>query len=365
MPRRSLVLFLLLSIPLALRGEDSLVPQAGLLVLRNGQILEGEITRAGDYYVVTLGATGEIRLPAAEVEGRFGSMDDAYRAKRDALPDRGADPHLDLAEWCLRHNLKRHCAEQLIAAMRKEPAHPKIRELEQRLTLSAQGPPPASAKLPTTSATVGAEQLEETIRSLPSASVEKFSGVVQPLLLNRCGAGQCHGPNSKAQLRLLKPPAGQVASQRFTQRNLYAVLQQIDQAHPEASPLLVMPQRRHGTALSAVFDKHNQKQLEELTAWVKGTFPTRTVAQPASIGSARPATLSQPAPANTSGQSPAPAAAEEDEQYPGEGETSRRIEAKRPDLSSPVAGGPAAVFVPRDPYDAEIFNRRFEKPADR
>ena len=39
-------------------------PEEGLLVLRNGRVLRGRITRIGDRFAVALGENGEIRLPA-------------------------------------------------------------------------------------------------------------------------------------------------------------------------------------------------------------------------------------------------------------------------------------------------------------
>src|SRR5688572_17600789 len=96
-------------------GEPSLVPQHGLLLLRNGHILQGEITQAGDFYVVILGKTSEIRLPTKEVEAQVASLDEAYELKRHGLFGRGAGPHLDLADWCLRQNMHLRCQEQLAA----------------------------------------------------------------------------------------------------------------------------------------------------------------------------------------------------------------------------------------------------------
>lgn len=324
----------------------ALTPQAGLLVLRNGHVLAGEITRAGDYYVVTLGSTGEVRMPADEVEFQCGSMAEAYARKREAMTGSGSRPHLELAAWCLRHNLHEQCAEQLAGAKALEAGHPDIAALERRLEL-AQAPvktKQAVVQTAVAATTLSPEELEKKISALPKASVERFSAIVQPILLNRCGANQCHGPNSKSEFRLLKPPAGQAASRRFTQRNLYATLSQIDVSDPDASPLLVMPQRRHGTALTAVFDRHTQGQLTELATWVKASLGSNVrdsarVAVPATIA-ADGATLSQP-----------DAGSAQKEESAVDPNAVQSIEATRA-----AAGG---TFVPRDPYDPEIFNRRF------
>ena len=355
-PHYALALLALLAWPLAAGGQTSLTPHAGLLVLRNGQVLEGEITQAGDYYIVTLGGTSEIRIKASEVEAVCGSLDEAYEFKAGHLSGGGAKPHLELAEWCLRHHLHARCAQQLVAAMRHEPDNPNLKLLERRLEFAAQQPK-ASRETATTasSAVVSSEQIEKAIRELPRGSIEKFSAIVQPILLNRCGANQCHGPNSKAEFRLLRPAPGQVASRRFTERNLYAAIQQLDASQPQASPLLALPQRRHGSALSAIFDKQSQKQLSELAAWVQLTLAAPPTS-PATIPGGT-STLSQPTP-STSGPPTAPQA-----DNPPKSQPSPNVRAMKPAVVvDELKVGPASDrFVPRDRFDPEIFNRRYLK----
>jgi hypothetical protein len=324
-------------------------------VLRNGQVLAGQITRAGDFYIVTLGATGEVRLPVADVEFECSSLDEAYVQKRDNIFPRGVKGHLDLAEWCLRHRLLSASAEQLVAAMKLEPNHPRIAELDRRITLAAESPAEAIARSGTSTAMVSAEQMEQRLRELPPLSVEKFSAVVQPILLNRCGANQCHGPNSKAEFRLLKPPPGQNANRRFTQRNLYAALELIDQSQPQASPILTMPQRRHGSALAAIFDKHSQKQLDELASWVGQTLVQSKSVVPATIPTGDQPTLLQAGP-----REPAAGTQASGEHPAASGDTT--VKAMRPqvdDLTATPKANTGERFVPRDEFDPEIFNRRF------
>lgn len=325
----------------------------GLLLLRNGNILEGQIVQAGDYFVVVLG-TSEIRLPAKDVEAQVASRDEAYQLRKFGMFGQGATPHLNLAEWCLRQELFARCQEQLTEARRIDPENPKILEVERRLEF-ARAPRPAAAApgaKPISSVTVRADDLEKVIRSLPKSSVERFAAVVQPVLLNRCGANQCHGTNSKADFHLLRPAAGQAATLRFTQRNLYATLQYIDSGNPDESPLLTLPQKPHGSSLTSVFDKHTQRQLDELKAWVRMTVATPEPTAPATIPADEPATLSQPA--ATPATAPSASAAES---------ALPKVPAMRPavgEASNNAAGSPTkGTFVPRDPFDPEIFNRRF------
>src|SRR5262245_40344147 len=194
--RYALVMLIAAALCCAVQGQTSLAPEAGVLSLKNGQIIEGNITRAGDYYIVTKGEGSELRLKTDEVEAFCATLLEAYEFKERHLSGLSARSHLELAKWCLRHGLYDKCAEQLAAAEHVEPGHPQIAELQTRLKLiveTTQPPAPAS----NTAAGIAPDELEKAVRALPKASVEKFGAIVQPILLNRCGANQCHGPNAK------------------------------------------------------------------------------------------------------------------------------------------------------------------------
>ena len=84
------------------------------------------------------------------------------------------------------------------------------------------------------------------------------------------------GPRpSRAARGLLRPPPGQIVSRRFTQRNLYSTLKYLDRTSPDNSPLVLLPQQRHGNSFAAVFDKHSSNQLAELAAWARGQLKLR------------------------------------------------------------------------------------------
>jgi hypothetical protein len=343
----ALIVLLALAIGRAACGQTPLAPQSGVLVLRNGHVLHGDVTRAGDYYIVSQGEGSELRLKSDDVELFCGSLDEAYEFKVRHLSGISAKPHLELAKWCMRNGMYDRCSEQIAAAMQAEPDNRDVKELETRLKLIVDSPPePTPAKA---APTVAADELERALRDLPRGSVEKFGTNVQPILLNRCGLNKCHGPNTESQFRLLRPPPGQIVSRRYTQRNLYATLRYLDASNPEASPLVALPQQRHGNSLSAVFDKHSASQLAELVAWAKITVTPSAImasSHPQTIAPPE-TTLSQPA----SGNGSAPSS-------PGH-ESSVRV--MRPPLEQPTATSDAATkqAAPRDRFDADIFNRRY------
>lgn len=339
-------------------AQTSVLPQAGVLVLRNGQVLEGEITRAGDFYVVTPGPGSEIKLDANQVELHCSSLLEAYDFKAAHVSSFSAKSRIELAKWCLRQGLQKQCTEQLAIAATIEPGSSQVKEVEARLKLLQETPPPPVA---TQHTGIAAADLEESIRTLPRGSVEKFQTVVQPILLNRCGANQCHGPNAKSEFRLLRPPQGQIVSKRFTQRNLHASLKYLDRTNPDNSPLVLQPLQRHGNSLAPVFDKHSMNQFAELVTWARLTTgssstPQPVAATPATI-SAVNATLSQPT--TTAGSAP-PAITEQSE--PPTGTVGTRV--MRPPFDDPSKPRPKAALPQqefRDRFDPEIFNRQYHQ----
>jgi hypothetical protein len=356
-----LAILLALLLPASLASQlcaqelANLSPQAGLLVLRNGQLLRGEITKAGDNYIVTIGVGGEVKIAAKEVEAQCADIEAAYDYKLRRLSGDGAAPHLDLAEWCLRHNLHRHCAEQLSLALAAEPENKRIVAIDRRLQLALQAP--ATTKATQSNSTiVSADQLEKTLRELPKGSLERFSTIVQPILNNRCATSHCHGATSPSEFVLLRAPAGLNSPQRFTQRNLYAVLQFVDRNDPLNSPLFTKPQSPHGSGTTAAFDARNRAQLQELQTWLEQIAYRKESPPPATIDpqSAQLTTPLRATPGERSSDGVTTASAE----TPSTGVVPPKAS---PSATTPVAAPSPAnkAWQPRDPFDAEIFNRRY------
>ena len=332
-------------------AAQSLAPQSGLLVLKNGQVLEGDITRAGDYYVVTRGEGYELRPKADDVECFCASLVEAYEFKARRLSGVSVRPRVELARWCLRYNLIDQCRDQLAEAELTDPGDSQVKELKSRLAILQETP--ATPIAPAATPTIPVEALENSLASLPRGSIERFGAIVQPILLNRCGANQCHGPNSKSQFKLLRPPPGQIVSRRFTQRNLYATLRQLNPSAPDQSPLVIKAEQRHGSSLTPVFDKHTANQFAELVAWARMTAAPSAAAPGARPASITPitSTLSQPAVS----QPPAPAPS-------ADGQSSATaVQAMRPALGPDSPAKSTASPGPRDRFDPEIFNRRYHR----
>jgi hypothetical protein len=329
-------------------------PVRGLVLLHNGEVIEGKITKFQDLYLVDLDH-GRIRLKQSDVELVCSSLADGYQQKRAKIQVGNIHDHLELAQWCLRHNLLGPASVELADATTADPKNPMIGALQHRLKMAMEPPPPAAVKN-TAAQGPSNDELDRMLRAVPRAAVETFTQNVQPVLLNRCASSGCHGSQSTSPLKLYRA-AGAASSRRATQRNLYSVLQFIDYANPSASRLLTASSQAHGTAKHPVFSEREGVQFQHLVDWANQLAGRPLSNPPASIARGGPAKVVEPLfddaapdalPRESRNARPMTAA-------------ERRHTAHRPGTAAkqPEEATPAAFDQPADPTDPDVFNRRY------
>jgi hypothetical protein len=351
---------------------------SGVLVLRNGSVLNGQVVRAGDHYLIT-GEGVETRLRAGDVDFFCRDLKEAYARKRLLLQPEDWEARFSLAHWCLRLDLLDGAQEQVAAIQAVAPKSRRAEALagqiaDRRNELA--NPRPKSDAGP---AGPRSSDLELLVRGLPSNTVANFTDVIQPLLLNNCAAAGCHGARSTAQFRLLKPSRG--PSRRLTHRNLHATVAWIDRADPARSRLLTAAGDPHGGLSLPIFSRAKATHYRQLAAWVS-SFGSASAAE-----AAEPVTVSHAVPLAMSPLSESAAM----RPIANRAGSLRRMGSGRsnaPDMSAPtgaqsdvaqaawfeeqpanqvVAARPARTPAPRggDPLDPEVFNRQFApaKPA--
>ncbi|MBN2475711.1 MAG: hypothetical protein JXB62_13950 [Pirellulales bacterium] len=331
------------------------IPQKGVLLLRNGQTIEGQIARAGDLYYVAL-PNGEIRVKTADVEFSCRDIEEGYRRKRAAVPSGSAHDHLRLARWCLQHDLPGHAARELADAFQADPNHPMIPILERRLTLAVQKPVDRPKETRPPDPTPQPEDLERMTRGMPPGSVEEFTQTIQPLLVNHCAAAACHGPGTTAEYKLLRMPVGHPPSRLLTQRNLHATLQWIDRDRPAANRLLEAALHPHGTSKAPIFTSQQTDQYRRIAQWV-----AQVAAQPAADVPATVSTREKPPVRAMTSDKPGSLIPDRAARPMAEPQGRLKPSVKDPfGKTFPVhADAPGSDFVPLDPFDPEIFNRQF------
>ncbi len=234
------VLSLLPAVPAWADAPLYSTPQQGLLLLRNGQLLEGKITPTGDRFYVEL-ASGKVWVKSVDVEVHCRTLDEGYWLKRSAMPLGVVQSHLDLAQWCIQHMLLGHAADELRDALRIDPQHPRIELLERRLKLAQQKAPATVVEAAPQSAP-SADDLDRLVRGMPAGAVEIFTTSIQPLLVNNCTSAGCHGPAAEKEPRFVRVAPGRT-TKRLTQRNLHTALTLVNREKPLESPLLTVPAR--------------------------------------------------------------------------------------------------------------------------
>lgn len=328
----------------------------GVLVLRNGNVLCGVVQQVGDYYrIESAGAT--LQVPQSQVEMRCRTVDEAYELRRSARGGSTADSHVELAYWCLRHDLLEHAARELLDARTLDPGHPALASLELQLEQivqiranrqqsAARAPVAASAPRPATTLPT-----ESPMFDVSTEAREQFVRRIQPMLIHTCATGGCHQPGSARRLQLNRWAIDGNGNATFVRRNLAAVVEQIRQEDPAASPLLDYARQEHGApqgALSKPLEPHQQTLLVDWMNEAAGYQPQDAVDASLPIESdAADATI---VPERTAERAAA-----------GMKGAPRGLEPPLPAALTPAVAAaplPPGPFVPRDPFDAEIFNRR-------
>ena len=315
-------------------GTGAAPTNSAVVILRNGNYVTGQVTNLGDRYQIHMSSGGKVQISKKRVEFVAKSLDDAYLRKRDQLPQNSLKARIALAQWCLTVRLYDRAADQVLAVWRIDPRSRQLRALEQRLAAVARKRK-AIEHVANAAQKAAAKQRKKryTVAPLPPGAVQQFTLTIQPILLNRCSQSSCHGSSSTSKFRLIRPARGYLLKRRATQRNLQAALRWVDRENPSASPLIQLPSAPHGTAKTSVFEgKFEVVQRKRLLDWIQTLVTSQKdktkTAAPTAIKKKK-STLSQP-------------------DVDSEAE-----------FQAPIG---KEKFVPKDPFDPQIFNRKFFPP---
>lgn len=321
------------------------------LVLLSGEVIQGEVSQLDDRYLVVL-PTGRIFVPVSNVEVVCKSMAEAYRFRRSKMGQGQAQDHAELAQWCQRHGLDSEAQEQLQIAKRLDPNHPIVGLVERRLTVAKRSPKATSTEETPTEPTP--QQLADFAAGLPYGTVETFTRVVQPLLINRCATAGCHTDRSDNEFRLERSRPGTPLGQTSTHRNLLATLKLVDSTAPEQCELLRPTKCPHRLSTDAVLSLSKTGQYRFLVAWVS-LLAQRT----AGLASA-PVVARQKLP-STIRTGPAESPDLQAEPVGGESLADRATKAIETPVTDTVDDSvmPAAHVQSADPFDPALFNSRY------
>lgn len=361
--------FALLSISVLIAGDGyaqvnspvATEPSKPCVLLKNQNVLFGVAQQRGEQVIVRKEDGSEIQLDRKQVACWSTSLRGLYRFRADHRYSFTVRSHLDEAQWCARYELYDLAENELQAVFRIDPGNPtatrlteRIRRDRQRKTSVASATLPAvdgsSVQLATHLQPIGeapnagprnAEPpnvpglvaLEE---SVDPGTLQHFARQIQPLLLNRCS--NCHSTDSDRKWKLETPTRGSRASSRMTHANLAATMRFVDLSNPAGSELRRRAADGHAGS-SATLGSRAIKATRALDNWLR-------TARSASV------------PMQQSQSSPAPSPNDQSVR-----QTTHVDAAQQPagDDGQSKPSGITRLPVVNNPFDPELFNRRFHR----
>jgi hypothetical protein len=274
LPRLGLVIALAVSLAgqaaaQMLHGEV----QTRFVVLKNGKVFAGEAERE-TLKVIVRTETGAV-IPFNRDEVDF--VADSIEAAADRLSNRIVDDqpqsHIQMAHWCLENRALNGAQREIHWLETWGVKSPEVDELKRRIGIArsvAQNPSaPASHNLVNESA----RQFHLVVDSIHPELRETFQSDVHMRLVNGCAAARCHG-NPAVPMRLWAEGRAGGLNTTGGQRNLIAILEQIDMANPGQSPLLNRMITAHGGQTEPAFSS-DSRDWEDVRRWVIGVAATR------------------------------------------------------------------------------------------
>ena len=244
-----------------------------ILVMLDGQIISGQITPRPDGYDVQV-AAGRIFLNSDRVRFAASSLPDPYLRMRDSISDFTPADHLALARWCLDNKLHSQARREVLDALYLDPNLDEAKRMLQSLELVGQVLPQANTgtgtsftEYPSLSDMQRSPIETRSLAGLSRSVAHSFVRDVQPLLMNKCATSGCHGVATRSQFQIVS--THRRSTPAIAERNLAAVLKQIDFSNPSASALLVVGEQPHGKMNYGAFQgRAGALQISILNAWV-------------------------------------------------------------------------------------------------
>lgn len=374
--------------------------QSHVVVLKNGNVLKGIVNDEKIRVEVRTTGASLIVLQSDEVDFICNSMFEAYQLVQASSDPNSVDAQKEVFFWCMRHRLYEQARSQidllqlmpikasdldylnrqlnvafaqknrqanskrLPLAAGEELAHPNVGDnpngevrqvnFEQDLKIlplpknlanqQLLAPMPDTVPKEPELHVASAREIEELSRSFSGKSNSQYKRHVEPQLIRNCYLGGCHNAQQK-KMPLLSFGRGVPISKRLSQRNLYSIIQYVDLEHPLESPLYQFAQTAHAGMEEPAY-KAGRNQLRILKEWLLSIATPE--AQRHHLAQQRKMAQEQNAMEN---------------RLPGEN-VIQQVGAALTDSSVPAVPNLTPrgnVFVPRDPFDPEIFNRKYRK----
>ena len=370
------------SAPAAAPSDSPSAAEASVILLSDGKILRGKVTK-DETGTVVVQKLGTIPLKKGRVEGIFASLREVYEYKRDRMAQVDPDEHLKLAHWCLKEGLKAEAKEELARVLSLVEGHPQAGAMLASIEAETHRPASVDPGVQRTSLEMPADgapgALDPEVLGLPSKRPKKlgrpvifdlppaqaarlyqeFVASVHPELQRRCAG--CHNERSESAFQLMQVQTRPALKDPVLLRNnLDVALRLVDRERPDKSELLTSSIMPHGKLNTPVLPGVNSPSYRAMARWVQGlkstpsavdpeVAPTSTAAAPRAAAPATGSFGADRGGASTEVETPAPFAAQR--------MTPSTAQPGTPYAPMPVVGGSsvtAAKDHPSVPADSDF-----------
>ena len=388
-----------------------------LVLLTNGNVLRGFVEQQFGTVIIHTAEGSRLVLSSDRIEKICESIEQALAEQRQGVQKDDVAGHRQLFHWCLKHNLLDDAQLELnqLQAMKLtaselntllQQLHSSIERNQQKdkLLPAAVSPPDnlptpvivppefEFAELPAPRQTnqssqlglieiapvsfeeagevrgsnsmIAGHELERIVKRLPNEGSSMFKKRIEPLVFRSCANAGCHDANRTA-MPLMRLGRGEANPKRMSQQNLYRVLSYVGSGEVETSPLLIAAATPHGGASASPLNIDSD-QYRMLAGWAAG------MASPASSAGILPAISSHNQEdasliADTPPIDARPLTVEvlprSNVVTPKSGDSQATgIQPKVPVI--PSLEKSHEKFLPKDPFDPEIYNRQFLKQSN-
>ena len=300
--------------PASERPAAAPTPAPTVLLLSNGDVLQGEISEDDDGYLVKL-RLGTIRRKRRDVEGTFAGFREVYAYKAGRVPRGDPDEHLRLARWCLGVKLDAEALTELKAAVALDPNNkqakgmlynvqtaaarkpgeidPGVLPASLTRTIPPAGPGGSPGVLNLANVRQEARRVDRTapiIFDLPTPVAirryQEFARFVHPQLRASCAS--CHNESSTGRFQLIPVATKQDGmNDALLKANLDATLRLVDPSNLNASALLQAALMDHPPTDRPILRGPNDPAYRDLWTWVN-SLRTGDPASRSTIASALP-----------------------------------------------------------------------------
>ncbi|MFO1002542.1 MAG: hypothetical protein U0936_19600 [Planctomycetaceae bacterium] len=244
---------------------------SGILVLADGKVLDGRFLPRPDGYEVEVQG-GRMFIESARVRFIARDFEDAYQRMRASFSELTPQSHMELARWCLNNKRTDLARREVLDALHKDPNRIDAQRLLQSLVQQSEQAPKSSrgsglSEFPALARPAGPVPEARSLAGLSRSVSQDYTRHIQRILMNNCASAGCHGVRTTSSFQLASSHRGTSVS--IAERNLAAVMKQIDLSRPSSSPLLSVLEGNHANTSAPLFrGRSGAAQMKTLRDWV-------------------------------------------------------------------------------------------------